>query len=293
MSDAPLVTIAVPTYNRADRLERCLESARDQSYPSIEIVVCDNASTDATGAVVTRVLAAHPRTRYVRHDENLGALANFRAGLEHASGKYFMWLADDDWLDDDYVACCVEALTDDDRVVLANGDARYFGAGCSPVTEPGLDLTQGSTTRRVLGYYLWVGRNAAFYGVSATEARRAATFDESLGSDWLHVAELAAAGTIRRVPTTIHRSIEGGTAQFDRSLIRFARPIARSVAADIRTDAAYSRLGAATRRVLAGACAGVVYWRKGVLYWRELFAHRVVGIRATRPTGAAPMGSAG
>jgi hypothetical protein len=107
------------------------------------------------------------------------------------------------------------------------------------------------------------------------------------------MAELAAAGTIRRAPTTIHRSTEGGTAQFDRSLTRFAHPIARSVAADIRTDTAYSRLGGAKRRLLAGACAGVVYWRKGVLYWRELLAHRVRGTHAPRPAGAAPMGSAG
>ncbi len=293
MSENPLVTIAVPTFNRANKLERCLASARDQSYPAIEIVVCDNASTDETAAVVRSVLADHPCTRYVRHDENLGALANFRAGLEHASGHYFMWLADDDWLDDDYVARCVEALEEDDRVVLVNGDASYFGDGRLPVTEPGLELTHRSATRRVLGYYVWVGRNAAFYGVSTAQTRRSATFDESLGSDWLHVAELAAAGTIRRVPTTIHRSTEGGTARFDRSLTRFAHPIARSVAADIRTDGAYSGLGVARRRILAGACAGVIYWRKGVLYWRELLAHRVRGTRVTRPAGAAPMGSAG
>jgi glycosyltransferase involved in cell wall biosynthesis len=293
VTDTPLVTIAVPTFNRADRLERCLESARDQSYPDIEIVVCDNASTDCTAAIVTRVLAAHPRARYVRHDANLGALANFQSGLKHASGDYFMWLADDDWLDDDYVARCVEALVSDERVVLANGDATYFGDGQTPVTEPGLELTQGSTTRRVLGYYLWVGRNAAFYGVSSTEARRATTFDESLGSDWLHMAQLAALGSIRRVPSTIHRSTEGGTASFDRSLSRFARPIAKSVSADIRTDAAYSRLGTTTRKLLGGACAGVIYWRKGVLYWRELLAHRVRGTRVARTARPRPMRSTG
>src|SRR4029078_7311046 len=98
---------------------------------------------------------------------------------------------------------------------------------------------------------MWWGGTGAFAGCAPSTPRRAATFDESLGSDWLHMAELAAAGTIRRAPTTIHRSTEGGPAHFARSLTRFAHPIAKSVAADIRTDSAYSRLGGAKRRVLA------------------------------------------
>ena len=293
MTAAPLVTIAVPTFNRAAALERCLESARAQSYPEIEIVVCDNASTDGTEAVVARTLAGHPRARYVRHETNLGALANFRFGLDEADGDYFMWLADDDWLDPDFVERCVEALRGDSRAVLANGDAVYAGDGRAPVTEPGLDLTQSSAARRVLGYYTWVGRNAAFYGLSTVAARRDATWDEALGSDWVHLAELAARGTIRRVPSTIHRSTVGETARFDRRLRHFARPIAKLVAADVRTDAAFAPLGRAQRNALALACACVICWRKGVLYWRELLAHRVRGTRALRPGDAAPVGSAG
>ena len=202
-----------------------------------------------------------------------------------------MWLADDDWLDPDYVERCVEALRHDTRAVLANGDAVYVGDGRPAVTEPGVSLTQSSPARRVFGYYRWVGRNAAFYGVSTTAARREATFDEALGSDWVHMAELAAAGTVRSVPSTIHRSTAGETATFDRSLQHFARPIAKLVADDIRTHAAFSQIGTATRTTLALTCAGIIYWRKGVLYWRELLAHRVSGGRAPGARGATPVGS--
>jgi glycosyltransferase involved in cell wall biosynthesis len=293
VSGAPLVTIAVPTFNRATALGRCLASARDQSYPAIEIVVCDNASTDDTEAVVAGTLDGHPRARYLRHDTNLGALANFRVGLDEANGDYFMWLADDDWLAPDYVERCVEALRDDSRAVLANGDAVYTGDGRPAVTEPGVSLTQSSPARRVLGYYTWVGRNAAFYGLSTVAARRDATWDEELGSDWVHIAELAAAGTIRRVPSTIHRSTAGETARFDRRLQHFARPIARLVADDIRTHPSFAPLGTTKCTALALACASVIYWRKGVLYWRELLAHRVRGTHVPRAADAAPVGSAG
>jgi glycosyltransferase involved in cell wall biosynthesis len=293
MTNDALVTIAVPTFNRATELARCLESAREQSYSAVEIIVCDNASTDDTERVVLQTLDGHPRARYLRHDTNLGAFANFRAGLDAATGDYFMWLADDDWLDPDYVSSCVEALRDDAHAVLANGDSVYSGDGREAVREPGLSLTQPSPARRVLGYYTWVGRNAAFYGVSTTSARRSATFDESLGSDWLHVAELAAIGTVQSVHSTIHRSTAGQTAAFDRSFRHFAHPIAKSVRTDIRTAAAFSRLGPAKRRALAIACAGVVYWRKGVFYWRELLAHRVRGTHAVSPQAAAPAGCTG
>lgn len=269
MTDIPLVTIAVPTFNRSKTLERCLESALGQSYAAVEVIVCDNASTDDTEAMVTRILAGHPRARYVRHDANLGAIANFHAGLDHAIGHYFMWLADDDWLDPDYVARCVEVLRDDPRVVLANGDAIYYTNGHPPLTEEGVSLTQASVTRRVLGYYAWVTRNAAFYGLSTTEARRTVAFSAALACDWMHVAELAALGTIRRAPATIHRSSDGASTAIKLGLVRYARPIAKLVAADVRTAAPYSHLSSAERRALAFACAGVVYWRKGVLYLRD------------------------
>ena len=275
MTGSPLVTIAVPTFNRATMLERCLESALGQSYAAVEVIVCDNASTDSTEDVVTRALAGHPRARYVRHDTNLGAVANFQAGLDLATGDYFMWLADDDWLDPDYVARCVEVLRDDPRVVLANGDAVYYTTGHPPVTDEGVSLTQASATRRVLGYYAWVIRNAAFYGLSTTEARRAVTLDDALACDWVHVAELAALGTIRRVPATIHRLNAGASTTVEMSLAGVTQPIAKLVAADVRRAVAFSHLSAAERSALAFACAGIVYWRYGVLHLRDRLVGRL------------------
>ena len=212
--------------------------------------------------------------RYVRHDTNRGVIANFRSGLDQATGDYFMWLADDDWLDSDYVARCVDVL-DDPAVVLANGDAIYYAGERPPVTEAGIDLTQASAARRVLGYYTQVVRNAAFYGLSRTEARRVVVLDNALGSDWVHVAELAALGAIRRAPVTIHRMDAGMSVDLDMGVARFTRPIAKLVAADVRDAVVYSDLGALRRRALALACAGVVYWRYGVLYVRDRFVGRV------------------
>ncbi|MBA2665973.1 MAG: glycosyltransferase family 2 protein [Gemmatimonadaceae bacterium] len=105
----PLVTIGIATYNRADGyLRAALASALAQTYRPLEIVVCDNASTDGTPDLVEEM--ADERVRYVRHDTNIGANANFAACLDEAQGEYFLLLHDDDAIDGDFVECAMRAL---------------------------------------------------------------------------------------------------------------------------------------------------------------------------------------
>jgi len=109
---APLVTIAIPTYNRAERyLPVALRSAIGQTYESTEILVVDNASTDDTADVVRA--HEHPGLRYVRQAKNVGPFRNFQRGLTEARGDYLVLLCDDDRLDPDFVATCVAALPGD------------------------------------------------------------------------------------------------------------------------------------------------------------------------------------
>lgn len=108
MSDT-LVTIAIPTYNRSDGyLREALGSALAQTYEPLEIVVVDNASTDATADYVASV--ADERVRYVRNETNVGVNDNFNACVAHARGEYVLLLHDDDRIDPDFASACVEAL---------------------------------------------------------------------------------------------------------------------------------------------------------------------------------------
>jgi glycosyltransferase involved in cell wall biosynthesis len=67
----PLVSIAIPTYNRADcYLRQSLESALRQTYPKVEILVSDNCSGDDTEEFVTGI--ADRRLKYFRHERNIG-----------------------------------------------------------------------------------------------------------------------------------------------------------------------------------------------------------------------------
>jgi glycosyltransferase involved in cell wall biosynthesis len=105
----PLVTIAIPTYNRADSYFRdALNSALAQTYPNLEIIVADNGSTDNTGEVVKSY--RDPRIQYVRHDPPKTMNENFNFCLHRAAGDYIIILHDDDVLDPDFIESCVNAV---------------------------------------------------------------------------------------------------------------------------------------------------------------------------------------
>lgn len=107
-STYPLVTIGIPTYNRAGGyLKQALESAVNQTYPNIEIIVSDNCSPDHTESLVKSF--PDPRIRYFKHAQNIGAANNFNFCLEQAKGAYFLLLHDDDLIDEDFVEICIKS----------------------------------------------------------------------------------------------------------------------------------------------------------------------------------------
>lgn len=105
----PLVTIAIPTYNRADSyLPQALKSSVNQTYPRLEIIVSDNCSADNTEKLVSSFCDL--RIRYFKQNQNIGAANNFAFCLQQARGKYFLLLHDDDLIDPDFIETCLNAV---------------------------------------------------------------------------------------------------------------------------------------------------------------------------------------
>lgn len=104
----PLVTIGIPTRNRAVLLKDCVASALAQSYRNIEVLVCDNASTDDTAATLGAI--ADPRLRVLRNNENIGMLGNYARCVQEASGEYLVLVADDNILDPSFLEKCVNLV---------------------------------------------------------------------------------------------------------------------------------------------------------------------------------------
>ena len=97
---APDVTIVLIGYNDAARLPRALQSCREQTLSSIEILVVDDASTDATAQVIAAAEAADPRVRGIRLPENSGGCSLPRnTGIDAARGRWVMFCDSDDRLE--------------------------------------------------------------------------------------------------------------------------------------------------------------------------------------------------
>jgi len=105
----PLVSIVIPTFNRAVWLRDCVRSALMQTYRHVEVVVSDNASTDETQAVLAEF--CDPRLRIIRQERNLGLMPNWNACLRAARGEYIVFLADDDRLAPTMLERCIALLS--------------------------------------------------------------------------------------------------------------------------------------------------------------------------------------
>lgn len=106
---SPLVSICIPTYQSARWIGATLESLLGQSYPSTEIHVLDDASTDDTSSVVQAF--ANRGVTYHRFDRNIGAYGNKNRAFEIARGELITWYNADDVYDPTIVAREVEFLT--------------------------------------------------------------------------------------------------------------------------------------------------------------------------------------
>jgi len=108
VNSSPLVTIGIPTYNRANAtLSLALKSACNQDYPNLEIIVSDNCSVDNTEEIVKSF--KDKTIKYIRQKTNIGPNNNYNACLNAAKGDYFILLHDDDLIDDDFVSTCLKA----------------------------------------------------------------------------------------------------------------------------------------------------------------------------------------
>src|SRR2546421_4910105 len=214
MSKQPLVSVGLPTFNRARTLKRAIESVLGQSYTNLELVISDNASTDGTKDLCEQFSRIDRRIKYLRQPTNQGAAANFRAVLDHAQGEFFMWLADDDWLDQDYIFECTRVLAEQPDHEHVCGRAAYYKDDELAFEEDIINLLEEHGHERVLSYFQRVNTNGMFYGVARRNVLSKLEVQNTLGADWLLIANLSFLGKIRTLDTVhLNRSMGGASQQ--------------------------------------------------------------------------------
>ena len=103
MSNKPLISVIVPIYNVEKYLEKCVHSIVKQSYENLEIILVDDGSTDACGALCDQLALQDHRIQVI-HKPNGGLSDARNAGLDRMRGKYVTFIDSDDWVTEDYIS---------------------------------------------------------------------------------------------------------------------------------------------------------------------------------------------
>ena len=123
-NDAGLVSIIIPTFNRDDLLAETLESVFKQDYRPIEVIVCDDSSTDGTLAMLKAMSPPEGITLQVSEGGHEGAAAARNRGARASHGEYVMFLDSDDLLEPAALTTLLDTIADADIAVGAWCDFR-------------------------------------------------------------------------------------------------------------------------------------------------------------------------
>lgn len=279
----PLVSIGLPTYNRAHLLPRAVTSLLAQDYPNIEIVISDNASSDGTQALCEEFRRQDSRVHYIRQALNIGVTANFAETFSQSHGRYYMSIGDDDWLEPNYVSQCMKVLLQEPDVVVVCGMIRLFKNGQQTSDaenavfgyEAAVQLTYSSAADRVVELYKRVTVLYWFLGVMRRDIlEKIPPMQNIMMGDQIFMASLAYTGKIKTVDSTsVNYSLGGASENLPKlaqalGLPRFQADyphlsmLLYQIADIMWVSPVYSTAGVTSRLLLSCRVAKVLYSRR-------------------------------
>ena len=214
-TDHPLVSVGVPTYNRPDGLRLTLQCLMNQTYPNLEIIVSDNCSTGVeVEQLMHKVMKGETRIRYFRQNRNIGAVSNFEFVLNEATGKYFIWVADDDLCESGFIEKLVDCMENHPDLVLCTCDVQAIDENDNPLETNHLESIRLSEdwerARRLFFRYPTSNIFFCIYGLYKTEIIRRRGIQTMVGwrgfatnGEVPFLAQIATWGRIAAIPEVL------------------------------------------------------------------------------------------
>jgi glycosyltransferase involved in cell wall biosynthesis len=205
-ASAPRVSVGLPVFNGARHLPAALDSLLAQTFADFELVISDNASTDATADIVRGYERRDARVRYLRQSVNIGAPANWNLVARAARGSYFKWASGNDLVAPTMLARCVEILDREPGVVLCYGRTEMIDDdGRSLGIYPGdVDARQARPSERFAHVCRALAMNNAQCGLARLDALKRTRFDRPYpAGDMVLMAELALLGEFVLLPEVL------------------------------------------------------------------------------------------
>ena len=126
MNQKKLVSIIIPCYNQAQYLEESVQSAVNQTYPEIEIIIINDGSRDDTQGVAEKLQKKHPKIVRIIQKVNEGLSEARNSGIKEAIGNYILPLDADDSIDKSMISKCMEEMINTDADIVYT-DIKCFG----------------------------------------------------------------------------------------------------------------------------------------------------------------------
>jgi glycosyltransferase involved in cell wall biosynthesis len=203
----PLVSVGVPVFNGEAFLEDAIRSTLAQTLDDLELILCDNASSDRTPEICRDYAGRDPRIRYFRNPQNLGAAANYNLAFSHARGRYFKWLAHDDRMSPLFLAKTLRLLEERPDAVLCNTVISYIDSTGAQIGLYDTALS-GADSYSPSARFAWMVLRshtcADFFGLIRRDALRGSLLHGSFhGADRALLAQLALRGRMVQLPAPL------------------------------------------------------------------------------------------
>ncbi|MBE8713681.1 glycosyltransferase family 2 protein [Sphingobacterium hungaricum] len=172
----PLVSVIIPNYNNQKFIAASVQSALQQTYSPIEVIVVDDGSTDQSVDVLEGLLQKDTKKFTLLKQENSGVSAARNFGAKHATGNFYVFLDGDDMLSPEFVETCVSAYSKEPDLEIVYPASNYIGAKSGLWKLPDYDFSKFLLTNMIPVYGM----------VKANTFKAVAGFDESLTyyEDW-------------------------------------------------------------------------------------------------------------
>lgn len=174
-----------------------------QTYRNIRVIVSDNCSTDTEVLPLLKKYAAQDeRVSYFVQEKNLSIVPNFQFLLKEATGDYFMWAADDDNWDANFIEICVKAMEGNPDVVVCMPDLKLtFEDGSARASKLNRSFMQKGLLARSFQFVKSTADNKYFFcGLYRLSLVKNIPFDNSWGGDQLFTYEALTKGKFLYVP---------------------------------------------------------------------------------------------
>lgn len=215
-----LVSIGMPVYNGAQFIGHALDSLLSQSYEEFELIISDNASTDATKKICTDYEKRDERIRYYRNSKNMGASWNFNRVFDLSVGEYFMWASCDDYWDSKYIDACLKNLKASKNIVLAGTICRSIDSDTNQLrfVDKGFSTIGLNPCQSFIRYKSIIHSGShiggIFYGLyRKITLKQAMPMRKVIAADHLLLAELSFLGEIITVQKPLFFKRWGGASR--------------------------------------------------------------------------------